>query len=537
MIKNREGLELIKKKFQEQEKDRIQIKVAMSVCAKSSGSEKIFDYLLEEIKNRGLNIDLIPTGCMGFCYCEPTLKMVNPKFEKVEIIGDVTLEKAKLILDRIVEKKDIGDGERPRVKEKRVSLLNCGDINPENLESAIARGAYFSLERVVHEFSREKVIEDIEKSGLRGRGGAGYPTGKKWRALYGEDGEEKYIVCNADEGDPGAFMDRSILAGDPHLVLEGMIIGGYAVGAKKGIIYIRAEYPQAIEILLKAIEDLKKNGMLGDKIFETNFSFNIELKYGAGAFVCGEETALIQSMEGKRGEPKAKPPYPVKVGYREKPTVVNNVETFANVTRIFQNGVSWYRGIGTEKSPGTKVFALVGKVKKVGLVEVPLGTKLKDIIYEIGGGIKGDKKFKAVQTGGPSGGCLNDDDLEISVEYDELIKRGAMMGSGGLIVLDENDCMVEIAKFYMGFSVGESCGKCTPCRIGTKRLYEILEKILKGQGEVKDLELLEELSITVRRAALCGLGKSAPNPVLSTLKKFRSEYLDKVGEAVVFNNN
>lgn len=323
-------------------------------------------------------------------------------------------------------------------------------------------------------------------------------------------------------------MDRSILAGDPHLVLEGIIIGGYAVGAQEGIIYIRAEYPQAIDMLLKGIEDLKKHGILGNNIFGTNFSFNIELKYGAGAFVCGEETALIQSMEGKRGEPKAKPPYPVELGFRGKPTVVNNVETFANITRIFQNGVEWYRKIGTDKSPGTKIFALVGKIEKVGLVEVPLGTKLEDIIYKIGGGIKNGKKFKAVQTGGPSGGCLSDEDLNISVEYDELVKRGAMMGSGGLIVLDEDDCMVEMAKFYIGFSVGESCGKCTPCRIGTKRLYELLDKILNRNGEMKDLNLLEELSITVRRASLCGLGKSAPNPVLSTLKKFKNEYLEKI---------
>ncbi|MEG0389285.1 NADH-ubiquinone oxidoreductase-F iron-sulfur binding region domain-containing protein [Cetobacterium sp.] len=528
MIKKREDLELVKKGFINRKKNRVQIKIAMSVCAKSSGAEKIFNYFLEEIKNRKIDIDIIPTGCMGFCYCEPTLKIVDPKLEGIEIIGDVTIEKAKLILDKLQKGEKIGERIEPRIKEKRVSLLNCGDINPESFENSIASGAYFSLENIVNNISKERVIGDVEKSGLRGRGGAGYSTGKKWRALYENKSDEKYIVCNADEGDPGAFMDRSILAGDPHLVLEGMIIGGYAVGAKTGIIYIRAEYPQAIEILLKAIEDLKENGILGEKIFGTEFSFNIELKYGAGAFVCGEETALIQSMEGKRGEPKAKPPYPVEVGYRGKPTVVNNVETFANITRIFQNGVDWYRAIGTERSPGTKVFALVGKVKKVGLVEVPLGTKLKDIIYEIGGGIKGEKEFKAVQTGGPSGGCLSKEDLEISVEYDELVKKGAMMGSGGLIVLDEDDCMVEMSRFYIGFSVGESCGKCTPCRIGTKRLYEILDKILKGKGELKDLEILEELSITVRRAALCGLGKTAPNPVLSTLKKFRNEYLDMI---------
>lgn len=528
MIVKREDLEKIRKNFRESEKEKLQIKIAMSVCAKSSGSDKIFNYFLDEVKNRDLNIEIVPTGCMGFCYCEPTLKIVDPNSEDVKIIGDVTLEKAKDILDKITKDEKIVGDLSPRVKEKRVSLLNCGDIDPESFEAAIASGAYFSLENIITNFSRESVVNSIEKSGLRGRGGAGYPTGKKWRALYENKSDEKYIVCNADEGDPGAFMDRSILAGDPHLVLEGMIIAGYGMGAKNGIIYIRAEYPQAIDTLLKAIEDLKNFGILGTNIFGSDFDFNIELKYGAGAFVCGEETALIQSMEGKRGEPKAKPPYPVESGYREKPTVVNNVETFANVTRIFQNGVPWYRAIGTERSPGTKIFALVGKVKKVGLVEVPLGTKLEDIIYEIGGGIKGGKKFKAVQTGGPSGGCLSEEDLEISVEYDELVKRGAMMGSGGLIVLDEEDCMVEMARFYTGFSVGESCGKCTPCRIGTKRLYEILDKILNGKGELKDLNLLEELSITIRRAALCGLGKSAPNPVLSTLKKFRNEYLDKL---------
>lgn len=528
MITNKNDLEKIKNKFIENEQKNIQIKIAMSVCAKSSGAEKIFDYLSNEIKNKNLDIDIIPTGCMGFCYCEPTLKIVNPKSKEIDIMGDVTLEKAKTILDKIIKNEKTEGDVAPRTKEKRVSLLNCGDINPESFENAVARGAYFSLENIITNFSKESIVDSVEKSGLRGRGGAGYLTGKKWRALYENKSSEKYIICNADEGDPGAFMDRSILAGDPHLVLEGMIIGGFAVGAKNGIIYIRAEYPQAIEILLKAIEDLKTHGILGNNIFGTDFNFNIELKYGAGAFVCGEETALIQSMEGKRGEPKAKPPYPVESGYREKPTVVNNVETFANITRIFQNGVDWYREIGTERSPGTKIFALVGKVKKVGLVEIPLGTKLKDIIYEIGGGIKGEKKFKAVQTGGPSGGCLSQEDLEISVEYDELVKRGAMMGSGGLIVLDEDDCMVEMARFYTGFSVGESCGKCTPCRIGTKRLYEILDKILNGKGEIKDLDLLEELSITVRRAALCGLGKSAPNPILSTLKKFRNEYLDKI---------
>ncbi|MDX8335644.1 NADH-ubiquinone oxidoreductase-F iron-sulfur binding region domain-containing protein [Candidatus Cetobacterium colombiensis] len=523
-----DDLNEIKKKFLEKEKNKIQIKIAMSVCAKSSGSEKIFDYFMKETKDKELNVEIISTGCMGFCYCEPTLKIVYPKSEEIKIIGDVTLEKAKIILEQLTKKEKIESELKPRVKEKRVSLLNCGNINPESFENAVAYGAYFSLENLLHNFTKEDVVNSVEKSGLRGRGGAGYSTGKKWRALYERESDEKYIICNADEGDPGAFMDRAILAGDPHLVLEGMIIGGYAVGAKSGIIYIRAEYPQAIEVLLRAIEDLKKYGLLGESILGTDFSFNIELKYGAGAFVCGEETALIQSMEGKRGEPKAKPPYPVEVGYRGKPTVVNNVETFANITRIFQNGVDWYRKIGTEKSPGTKVFALVGKVKKVGLVEVPLGTKLKDIIYEIGGGIKNEKSFKAVQTGGPSGGCLSSEDLEISVEYDELVKKGAMMGSGGLIVLDEDDCMVEMARFYIGFSVGESCGKCTPCRIGTKRLYEILDKVLKGGGEKKDLDLLEELSITVRRSALCGLGKAAPNPVLSTLKKFRNEYLNKI---------
>ncbi|ERT63161.1 NADH-ubiquinone oxidoreductase-F iron-sulfur binding region domain-containing protein [Cetobacterium somerae] len=528
MITKKDDLEQIKKYFIENQKDKIQIKIAMSVCAKSSGSEKIYNYFLEEIKKKNLDIEIIPTGCMGFCYCEPTLKVVDPKSKEVKIIGEVTIEKSKNILDKIVKNEKIEGDVTPRVNEKRVSLLNCGDINPESFEAAISRGAYFSLENILTNFSRENIVDSVEKSGLRGRGGAGYPTGKKWRALYENKDEEKYIVCNADEGDPGAFMDRSILAGDPHLVLEGIIIGGYAVGAQEGIIYIRAEYPQAIDMLLKGIEDLKKHGILGNNIFGTNFSFNIELKYGAGAFVCGEETALIQSMEGKRGEPKAKPPYPVELGFRGKPTVVNNVETLANITRIFQNGVEWYRKIGTYKSPGTKIFALVGKIEKVGLVEVPLGTKLEDIIYKIGGGIKNGKKFKAVQTGGPSGGCLSDEDLNISVEYDELVKRGAMMGSGGLIVLDEDDCMVEMAKFYIGFSVGESCGKCTPCRIGTKRLYELLDKILSRNGEMKDLNLLEELSITVRRASLCGLGKSAPNPVLSTLKKFKNEYLEKI---------
>lgn len=376
--------------------------------------------------------------------------------------------------------------------------------------------------------SQEEVIKEIKDSGLRGRGGGGYPTGLKWEACYKSQGEQKYVVCNADEGDPGAFMDRSVLEGDPHLVLEAMAICGYAIGASEGIIYIRAEYPLAIKRLLIAIEQAEKMGLLGQNIFGSDFSFKIRLKYGAGAFVCGEETALIHSMEGKRGEPTLKPPFPAESGYWNMPTNVNNVETFANIASIINKGASWFKGIGTEKSAGTKVFALAGKIKNVGLIEVPMGTSLREVIYEIGGGIVGNKEFKAIQTGGPSGGCLTKNDLETEIDFDSLRAKGSMMGSGGMIVMDEDDCMVAVAKFYLSFTVDESCGKCTPCRIGNKRLYEILEKITKGKGTMEDLALLKDLSTTIKRASLCGLGKTAPNPVLSTLNNFYDEYVAHV---------
>ena len=403
-----------------------------------------------------------------------------------------------------------------------------GLIDPENIQEYFGNRGYQALGKVITSMSQQKVIDEMKLSGLRGRGGGGFPTGLKWQFALNNKADQKYVVCNADEGDPGAFMDRSILEGDPHSVIEAMAICGYATGASKGLVYIRAEYPLAINRLRKAMDDAKEYGMLGDNILGTDFSFDIEIKYGAGAFVCGEETALIHSMEGERGEPTSKPPYPAESGYWEKPTNVNNVETFANIPEIILNGGEWFKGIGTEKSPGTKVFALAGNINNVGLVEVPMGTTLREVIFEIGGGIAGGKKFKAVQTGGPSGGCLTEKDLETKIDFDSLTAKGSMMGSGGMIVMDEDSCMVAVAKFYLEFTVEESCGKCTPCRIGNTRLYEILDKITKGNGTMEDLELLRELSYTIRDTSLCGLGQTSPNPVLSTLDTFWDEYVAHV---------
>ncbi|MGL5189082.1 MAG: NADH-ubiquinone oxidoreductase-F iron-sulfur binding region domain-containing protein, partial [Cetobacterium sp.] len=385
-----------------------------------------------------------------------------------------------------------------------------------------------ALKKILTTMTPESVVKVIKDSGLRGRGGGGYSTGLKWEFASKNISDQKYVVCNADEGDPGAFMDRSILEGDPHSVIEGMIIAGYAIGATKGLVYIRAEYPLAIERLRKAIETARKNGILGEKIFGTDFQFDIEIKYGAGAFVCGEETALIHSMEGGRGEPTTKPPYPAESGYWGKPTIVNNVETLANIAQIILKGVEWFRSIGTKNSPGTKVFALAGKINNVGLVEVPMGTTLREVIFEIGGGIKNNKKFKAVQTGGPSGGCLTEKDLDTPIDFDTLLAKGSMMGSGGMIVMDEDDCMVAVSKFYLEFTVDESCGKCAPCRIGNTRLWEILDRITKGEGKEEDIGLLKELSQTIKTTSLCGLGQTSPNPVLSTINQFLDEYLEHI---------
>ncbi len=413
-------------------------------------------------------------------------------------------------------------------KQLRIALRNCGFIDPEKIEEYIARDGYQALATCLTERTPEEVIQAIQDSGLRGRGGGGFPTGLKWELTRKSEANKKYVVCNADEGDPGAFMDRSILEGDPHSVIEAMAICGYCIGSDEGLVYIRAEYPLAIKRLKKAIEQAREAGLLGKDLFGTDFHFDIHLRYGAGAFVCGEETALIHSMEGLRGEPTFKPPFPSVSGYMGKPTNVNNVETLANVPVIINKGPEWFSKIGTEKSKGTKVFALAGKINNVGLIEVPMGTTLREVIYEIGGGIKDNKAFKAVQTGGPSGGCLTRDFLDTPIDYENLIAAGSMMGSGGMIVMDEDDCMVSIAKFYLEFTLEESCGKCTPCRIGNKRLHEILDRITKGEGTLEDIERLRELSAVIKDTSLCGLGQSSPNPVLSTIANFEEEYLAHV---------
>ncbi len=412
-----------------------------------------------------------------------------------------------------------------KYKQIRIVLNNCGVIDPENIEESIARDSYMALGKCITEMTPQDVIKEIKESGLRGRGGGGFPTGLKWEIASKNHADQKYVVCNADEGDPGAFMDRSVLEGDPHAVLEAMAICGYAIGATKGLIYIRAEYPMAIKRLKIAIDQALEYGLLGNNIFGSKFDFNIELRYGAGAFVCGEETSLIHSMEGLRGEPTIKPPFPAEKGYLGKPTNVNNVETFACVPIIIRKGASWFNKIGTEKSKGTKVFALAGKVNNVGLIEVPMGTTLREVIFEIGGGIQNGKKFKAVQTGGPSGGCLTEKHLDTPIDFDNLIAAGSMMGSGGMIVMDEDNCMVSVAKFYLDFTVEESCGKCSPCRIGNKRLYELLERITKGQGVMDDLQRLRNMSNVIKDTSLCGLGQTSPNPVLSTLDNFYDEYV------------
>lgn len=413
-------------------------------------------------------------------------------------------------------------------KQKRIALKNCGIIDPEQIDEYIAFDGYKALEQVLTSMSPEEVINEVTESGLRGRGGAGFPTGKKWLFTKQAEGDQKYVVCNADEGDPGAFMDRSILEGDPHSVLEAMEIAGYSIGADKGYIYVRAEYPIAVQRLQVAIDQAREYGLLGKNIFGTDFSFDIEIRLGAGAFVCGEETALLESIEGRRGQPRVKPPYPTNSGLWGKPTLINNVETYANITRIILNGAKWYASIGTEKSKGTKVFALGGNVNNIGLVEVPMGTTLREIVFDIGGGIPNGREFKAAQTGGPSGGCIPKEHLDTPIDYESLSSIGSMMGSGGLIVMDDSKCMVNISKFYLDFTVSESCGKCTPCRIGTKRMLEILDRMCEGKADEDDLYKLEKLALNIKKSAICGLGQTAPNPVLSTLKYFRDEYMEHI---------
>lgn len=522
-------------------------KMHLLVCGgpgcRTSASDLIIDELKNQLEEKNLSdqIQVIQTGCFGFCEKGPIVKVVPDN----TIYTQVKPEDAKEIIEKHIingkkverllykdpaKKEAISDPHQMEFYKKqiRIALRNCGFINPENIEEYIAHEGYEALGKCIAESKPEDVIKEIMDSGLRGRGGGGFPTGLKWKFASQNKADQKYVVCNADEGDPGAFMDRSILEGDPHSVLEAMAICGYSIGASKGIIYIRAEYPLAIERLLTAIDQARDHGFLGENILGTGFNFDITLRYGAGAFVCGEETSLIHSMEGERGEPTVKPPFPAESGYLGKPTNVNNVETFANIPAIILKGSKWYSSIGTEKSKGTKVFALAGKINNVGLIEVPMGTTLREVIFEIGGGIQNGKKFKAVQTGGPSGGCLTEKDLDTPIDFDTLTAAGSMMGSGGMIVLDEDDCMVSVAKFYLEFTVEESCGKCSPCRIGNKRLYEVLDKITKGNGTEEDLDLLENMCRVIKDTALCGLGQTSPNPVLSTIKNFREEYEEHI---------
>ena len=511
----------------------------------SSGSAAIEKALVSEIEKNGLKeeVQVVKTGCFGLCALGPIM-IVYPEgtfysMVKVEDIPEIVEEhllKGRIVT-RLVYQETVTDNGIKSLqdtafykKQHRVALRNCGVINPENIDEYIGEGGYQALAKVLTEMTPDDVIQTILDSGLRGRGGGGFPTGMKWKLARNivKDADQKYVCCNADEGDPGAFMDRSVLEGDPHVVLEAMAIAGYAIGATQGYIYVRAEYPIAVERLEIAIKQAREYGLLGNNIFGTDFSFDIGLRLGAGAFVCGEETALMTSIEGNRGEPRPRPPFPAEKGLFQKPTILNNVETYANIPQIILNGADWFASMGTEKSKGTKVFALGGKIHNTGLVEVPMGTTLRTVIEEIGGGIPNGKKFKAAQTGGPSGGCIPAEHMDIPIDYDNLISIGSMMGSGGLIVMDEDNCMADIAKFFLEFTVDESCGKCTPCRIGTKRMYEKLDKITRGQGTLADIDKLEELCYYIKQNSLCGLGQTAPTPVLSTLRYFRDEYVAHV---------
>ncbi len=507
----------------------------------SSGSPKIMEALHNEIKKQGLEeeVAVVETGCHGLCALGPIM-IVYPDATFYSMVqpGDIPeIVSEHLLKGRVVTRllyqetvspaggiKALRDTDFYK-KQHRIALRNCGVINPENIEEYIGTGGYQALGKVLTEMTPDDVIQTLLDAGLRGRGGAGFPTGLKWKLCKQNDADQKYVCCNADEGDPGAFMDRSILEGDPHAVLEAMAIAGYAIGASQGYIYVRAEYPIAVQRLEIAIEQAREYGLLGKNIFDSGFDFDIELRLGAGAFVCGEETALMTSIEGNRGEPRPRPPFPALKGLFQKPTILNNVETYANIPQIIVNGPEWFASMGTEKSKGTKVFALGGKIHNTGLVEIPMGTTLREIVEEIGGGVPNGKKFKAAQTGGPSGGCIPAEHLDIPIDYDNLLSIGSMMGSGGLIVMDEDTCMVDIAKFFLEFTVDESCGKCTPCRIGTRRMLEILEKITKGQATMEDLDKLEELCYHLQSNSLCALGQTAPNPVLSTLRYFRDEYI------------
>ena len=542
---NPEALTQVKDAMADSENAKIKMHVLCcgGTGCKSSASDEIVANFNSLLKEKGLQdeVMVIKTGCFGFCEKGPIVKMIpdNTFYTQVKpsdverIVDEHIIQACKvkdlLYLDpetneHVADSKHMGFYK----KQLRIALRNCGFINPEDINEFIARNGYEGLAKALTEMTPQEVISEVTASGLRGRGGAGFPTGVKWGLCAKNDADQKYVVCNADEGDPGAFMDRSIMEGDPHSIIEAMAICGYAIGATKGLVYIRAEYPLAIERLQIAIAQARECGMLGTDILGSGFSFDIELRYGAGAFVCGEETALIHSMEGQRGEPTFKPPFPAVSGYLNKPTNVNNVETFANIPIIITKGADWFAGIGSEKSKGTKVFALAGQINNVGLIEVPMGTTLREIIYEIGGGIKNNRQFKAVQTGGPSGGCLTSKHLDTPIDYESLMAAGSMMGSGGLVVMDETSCMVAIAKFYLEFTCEESCGKCSPCRIGNKRMLEILDKITKGNGTMQDLQELRNLAEVIKDTALCGLGQTSPNPVLSTLDNFWDEYVEHV---------
>ena len=503
----------------------------------SSKSPEILENFRRILKEKNINnVRVIKTGCFGLCAKGPIViirpedtfyALVTPEdCEEIIETHIVKGERVERLLCKDIDGTVVNSLDELNFykKQKRIALKNCGVVNPEEIDEYIAFDGYKALEKVLKEMTQDEVINVIKESGLRGRGGAGFPTGKKWELTKASVGDQKYVVCNADEGDPGAFMDRSILEGDPHSVLEAMTIAGYAIGANKGYIYVRAEYPIAVQRLKIAIDQAREYGLLGKNIFDTDFSFDIEIRLGAGAFVCGEETALLESIEGKRGQPRVKPPYPAQSGLWGKPTLINNVETYANIAQIILNGAEWYSSIGTETSKGTKVFALGGNVNNIGLVEVPMGTTLREIIYDIGGGIPNGREFKAAQTGGPSGGCIPKEHLDTPIDYESLKEIGSMMGSGGLIVMDDTKCMVALAKFYLDFTVSESCGKCTPCRIGTKRMLEILERLCDGEGDELDIYKLEKLAANIQKASICGLGQTAPNPVVSTLKYFREEF-------------
>ncbi len=524
---------------------RSQVLICGGTGCTSSGSMKIADKLEEEIKKNGLaeEVKVVRTGCFGLCALGPIMivypegtfySMIN--IDDIPEIVEEHLLKGRVVT-RLVYDETKAENEIKSLnetnfykKQMRVALRNCGVINPENIEEYIAVDGYQALYKVLKEMTPDDVIKTVLDSGLRGRGGGGFPTGRKWQLAKDlvKDADQKYVCCNADEGDPGAFMDRSVLEGDPHVVIEAMAIAGYAIGATQGYVYVRAEYPIAVHRLQVAIDQAREMGLLGKNIFDSGFDFDLDIRLGAGAFVCGEETALMTSIEGNRGEPRPRPPFPAEKGLYGKPTVLNNVETYANIPQIILKGADWFNSFGTEKSKGTKVFALGGKINNTGLVEIPMGTTLREVVFEIGGGIPNGKKFKAAQTGGPSGGCIPAEHLDIPIDYDNLIAIGSMMGSGGLIVMDEDNCMVDIAKFFLEFTVDESCGKCTPCRIGTKRMYEMLEKITSGKATMEDLDELEKLCYYIKDNALCGLGQTAPNPVLSTLKFFKDEYIAHV---------